>query len=233
MKVGIIQSNYIPWRGYFDLMDDVDLFVFYDDVQYTARDWRNRNRIKTSQGTPWLSVPVRHARGTLIQDAEIDYNSRWVDKHVGTLTTAYQKAPFFESYAQAFFEVLSPRYPTISALNIALCRWVMDELKIDTTIRTSAEFGVDGSKHDRPLAILQHLDATSYLSGAAARSYIDSARYAEAGIAVEFKSYEYAPYSQLHGEFQPNLSILDLLFNCGEGSRDHLKSRKPNETVAA
>lgn len=232
MKVGIIQSNYIPWRGYFDLMDDVDLFVFYDDVQYTGRDWRNRNRIKTSQGASWLSVPVRHGRDTLIQDAEIDYNSRWVNKHVRTLTLAYEKAPFFEYYAQTFFDVLSRRYRTISELNIALCKSVMEKLEIDTKVLTSAEFDIDGSKYDRPLAILQHLGATSYLSGPAANSYIDADRYAAANIAVELKSYEYSTYPQLHGSFTPNLTILDLLFNCGDDSRDFLKSSGQNEKQA-
>lgn len=229
MKAGIIQSNYIPWRGYFDLIDDVDLFIFYDDVVYTPKNWRNRNRIKTVHGTMWLTVPVRHRSTTLIQEAEIDYDSRWVDKHIRSVTLAYQKAPYFRSYAAEFFDLLALRHPVISALNIAVCRWVMDKLDIRTRTCMSTEFGIGGSKYDRPVAILQHVGATAYLSGPTARAYTDMSLYEAAGISVEYKSYEYAEYPQLHGPFEPQLTILDVLFNCGDASRSYLKSLTPNE----
>lgn len=231
MKVAIIQSNYIPWRGYFDLIDDVDLFVFYDDVKYTPKNWRNRNRIKTVNGPMWLSVPVLHGSNTLIQEAEIDYKQRWVNKHVRSLTLAYQKAPFFKPYAGEFFDLLSQRFSTISALNVAACRWVMDRLGIRTRTCMSAELGIGGVTPDRPLAILRRLGATAYLSGPTAKAYTDVAGYAAAGIGLEFKSYEYPEYPQLHGAFEPHVTILDLLFNCGDRSRDYLKSLKPNEKV--
>lgn len=234
MKVAIVQSNYIPWRGYFDLIDEVDLFVFYDDVKYTAKNWRNRNRIKTANGPMWLSVPVRHGHSTLIQEAEIDHQQEWVNKHVRSLTLAYQKAPFFKAYAAEFFDLLSQRFLTISALNVAACRWVIDRLGIRTRTCMSAELGIAGpnrGRRDRPLAVLRHLGAATYLSGPTARAYTDVAGFAAAGIGLEFKSYEYPEYPQLHGAFEPHVTVLDLLFNCGDRSRDYLKSLKPNERV--
>src|SRR6188474_3070154 len=132
MKVGMIQSNYVPWRGYFDFIDDVDLFIFYDDVRYTHRNWRNRNRIKTVSGPLWLTVPVVHGNDTLIQDARIDYSRDWIEKHVRTLSIAYAKAPHFRECAEECFAILRERYPTISALNVALCRWVMGKLRVAT-----------------------------------------------------------------------------------------------------
>src|SRR5262245_42016043 len=190
MKVGMIQSNYVPWRGYFDFIDDVDLFVFYDDVQYTPKDWRNRNRIKTRNGLKWLSVPVAHDRATLIQDAHIRYESRWVDKHIRSLSLEYKTAAFFVPYAEEFFEILRSRFRTISELNVHACKWVMRKLGIRTDTRMSSDFAVQGNKSDRPIAILEKLGATSYLSGPASKPYTDVQKFKEAGIGLEFKSYE-------------------------------------------
>lgn len=231
MRVGMIQSNYIPWQGYFDFIDDVDLFVFYDDVQYTSKDWRNRNKIKIHDGPAWLTVPVIHDRETLIQNAEIDYRTRWIEKHIKTIRLAYQKAPFFEEMGDVFFDVLNKRFRTISELNIATCCWVMEQLGIKTQIRMSAEFNISGNKFDRPLEILKKIGAKTYLSGPVARDYTDKEKFKAAGIGLEYKSYEYKEYPQLHGEFIPHMSVLDLLFNCGKEAREHLKSSRPNEVA--
>lgn len=232
MKVGIIQSNFIPWRGYFDFIDDVDLFVFYDDVQYTHRDWRNRNRIKTCDGAEWLSVPVIHDSTTLVENARVDYTGRWVEKHIRTMSFAYAKAPHFAALSEEYFTILRERRTTISELNIALCKWVMQKLAITTRTLKSSEIGIRGDKYQRPLLLLERLGATSYLSGPSARAYTDPDLYRSRGIALEFKRYEYAEYPQLHGPFVPDVSVLDLLFNCGPDSRNYLKSLQPNEVVA-
>ena len=232
MKIGMIQSNYIPWRGYFDFIDDCDLFVFYDDVQYTHRDWRNRNRIKTGRGTIWLSVPVLHDRETLIQDARIDYSTRWADKHIRSLTLEYRGAPHFARYAEEFFALLKTLPETISALNVRACAWIMGQLGIRTPTRMSSEFGIGGEKHERPLRIARHLGATAYLAGPSARPYSDAAQFRAAGIELEFKAYDYPEYPQLHGAFEPSVTVLDLLFNCGPDARRYLKSRKAAERAA-
>lgn len=231
MKVAMVQSNYIPWRGYFDLIDDVDVFIFYDDVQYTHKSWRNRNRIKTAAGLMWLSVAVNHGSDTLIEKAMIDYTGRWVDKHIRSLSVAYARAPFFHQYADEFFAILRSRPRTISELNIATSTWVMRVLGIETQIRRSSEFGIAGDKFTRPLHILKAMGATQYVSGPAAKPYTDAEKFRAAGIHLEYKTYEYKPYPQLHGAFEPNVTILDMLFNCGRASRHYLKSLAPNESA--
>jgi hypothetical protein len=231
MKVGMIQSNYLPWRGYFDFIDDVDVFVFYDDVQYTRRGWRNRNKIKTKDGPIWLTVPVLHDSTTLVEDARINYESRWVEKHIRSLTLAYKRAAYVELYADEIFDLLRHRPPTVSALNVSLCKWVMAKLDVSTRLMMSSEIGVQGDKFTRPLEILKVLGATNYLSGPVAEAYTDPEKFKEAGIGLEFKTYEYRPYPQLHGTFEPFVSVLDLLFNCGPEARRFLKSVVPNRKV--
>ena len=231
----MIQSSYLPWRGYFDFIDDVDLFVFYDDVQYTPRSWRNRNRIKTPGGPRWITVPVVHDRTTRIDAACIAHDQRWIPKHERAITQAYRSAPHFERYAGALFAILESEWRTISDLNVALVRWIMGELGIRTELRFSrdVEAGDEdrADKFVRPLRLLERLGATGYLSGPTARAYTDPARFRSAGIALEYKSYDYPDYPQLHGPFEPQVSVIDLLFQCGPDSRRYWKSRTPNERV--
>ncbi len=177
----------------------------------------------------WLSVPVVHNRNMLICEGRIDYQNRWVDKHIRSLTLAYSKASFFEEYAAEFFELLLRRLPTICELNIVTTRWIMEKLGITTDTRGSSEFGIRGNKFERPLEILKSVGASSYLSGPTAKPYTDSEGFRKAGIALEFKTYDYGEYRQLYGKFEPYVSALDLLFNCGPGARAYLKSGTPNE----
>ena len=232
MRVGIVQPSYIPWRGYFDLIDDCDLFVFLDDVQYTQRDWRNRNRIKTHAGTPWLTVPVLHDQTTLIRCATIDYSQRWIDKHIATITQAYARAPFFREYARPLFDLLSTRAESISSLNVSLCAWLMSQLGIRTPTAMASSFNAGGAKDDRLLAILSKAKATCYISGPSAKAYIVPAKFGSAGIGLEYKDYEYPEYPQLHGSFIGGVSVIDLLFNCGPASRSYLKSLRQNEKAS-
>jgi hypothetical protein len=231
MRVGAIQSNYIPWRGYFDFIDDCDLFIFYDDVLYTHKSWRNRNCIKTHSGLVWLSVPVIHDQQTLIENALIDYSRRWIEKHIRSLSLNYQKSPYFYQYADGFFDILRTRPETISKLNTNICRWIMKQLDITTTVRMSSELEIKGDRFERPLKILKYLNATSYLSGPAAKAYTDTEKFRAEGIKLDYKVYDYPVYPQIHGDFEPNVTALDLLFNCGSKSRDFLKSQTPNERI--
>lgn len=231
MRVGIIQSNYIPWRGYFDFIDDVDLFIYLDDVQYTARDWRNRNRIKTINGLIWLTVPVFFSRknNLAIEDVQIDYSQKWVEKHMSSIRHAYSKAKHYGRYAEMFFDILRQKYASISELNRNINNWVMAELHIKTRTKMSSDFRPIGSKTDRLLDLLNKAGATSYLSGPSAKEYLDADKFATAGIGLNYKVYEYPEYPQLYGGFEPHVSVLDLLFNCGPDSRKYLKSLKSNE----
>lgn len=226
MKVGVIQSNYIPWRGYFDLIDDVELFVFYDDVQYTKNDWRNRNRIKTPTGAQWLTVPVRHVHSAqLIHETRLEEGLPWRRKHLGSIEQAYRKAPHFDAYYPAFARLLSQPYANLAELNHALILWLMAQFGITTPIKHSRDYPLAGKRGDRLLALLEQAGATRYLSGPSASSYLDTAEFARHGIQVEYKTYDYAPYPQLWGAFAGNVTVLDLLFNTGPEARQHLKSR--------
>ena len=234
MRVAILQSNYIPWRGYFDLIDDVDLFIVYDDVQYTRRDWRNRNRIKGAGGAIWLTVPVHFSRDqpdNKIQDICIDNSQDWARKHLAGLKHCYAKARFFESYLEEIVELLAGDHEKLSELNVAAIRWAAKQLGIETSFRMSSEFDAQGEKTERLISILCQVGASVYLSGPSARNYIELEQFRQSGIGLEFKNYEYPEYPQLYDGFEPRVSVLDLLFNCGANARDYLKSIGNNEIV--
>ncbi len=232
MKVGIIQSNYIPWRGYFDFIDDADIFVFYDSTQYTRRSWRNRNKIKKPTGLFWLTVPVFFSRSNMktIENVKIDYTHNWVKKHINSIKRAYSKAPYFKQYSEGFVDILNQNFENLSELNVNLIKWIMQELKIETDLRYSSEFQIiDSSRTGKLINILKEVGATSYLSGPSAKNYLEIEKFRKAGMDIEFKVYEYKEYPQLYGKFEQNVTVLDMLFNCGENSREYLKSLKENE----
>jgi hypothetical protein len=232
MKVGVIQSAYLPWRGYFDLIDDVDLFVFYDDVQYSKNSWRNRNRIKTARGLAWITVPVRQkSLSQLICDTEIESGQEWEKRQLGQFRDAYARAPHFELANGFLAEALEHKFRTISELNVHLAKRICEFLGIRTRLVMSSQFPTQGAKTERLLGLLKAAGATSYLSGPTARDYLEEAALREAGIALEYKSYDYAPYPQQWGAFEGAVTVLDLIANCGGEARAHLKSLKSKQAA--
>ena len=230
MRAAIIQSNYIPWRGYFDFIDDVDVFIFHDDIQYTKADWRNRNRIKTSSGVRWMTVPVKHAETSqLISETRIDYTRDWITRHKRMLEASYRNSPYFEEHFQEYSMLLENNYETISDLNIAVCSWITRVLQIPTPLRRSMDLNPKGAKTERIISILKDIGADVYLSGPTAKGYLDHGLFREHDIGLEFKAYHYTAYPQLWGEFEPAVTVLDLLFNLGPAARQYLKSLSPNE----
>ena len=230
MRVGIIQSSYIPWRGYFDFIDQVDLFVFHDDLQFTKGDWRNRNKVKTPKGLCWLTVPVSYQHtNQLICDTMIDYSQPWARKHVQQIQAHYAGAPFYRQFADEFAAILAQRFRTISELNVALCCWVMDKLDIFTPIRMSSELAPVGRKTERLIDILNKVGADTYLSGPTAKGYLDEDLLRAHGIRLEYKSYDCPPYPQLWGGFEGAVTVLDLLFNTGPRAQRYMHSLTPNE----
>jgi hypothetical protein len=216
-KVAVIQSNYIPWKGYFDIIHDVDLFILYDDVQYTKNDWRNRNKIKTAQGVRWLTIPVGSQEKSLIYEVELNDN-HWLRKHWATIQQSYSKAPFFKQY-QDFFEHVytKEQWTNLSALNQFLIKTISSEfLGLDTEFMDSREFSLTGDKVNRLLDLLRKAEAALYVSGPSARDYLDEQEFIEAGIELVYKDYSgYPEYPQLFPPFEHQVSILDVLFNCG------------------
>jgi len=229
MRVAIIQSNYIPWRGYFDIIHDVDLFIFYDDVQFTKNDWRNRNRIKTSTGIKWLSVPVGQSTSRIISDVVV-IDALWQKKHWKTLQQNYQKAACFALYKDFFEDFYCGKvWTNLSELNQYLIKNIVNFLDIDVQFKNSCEYTPEGSKLYRVLDILKKANASVYVSGSSAKNYIQNEFFAEIGVGLEYKVYDYQNYPQLFGNFDGSLSILDLLFNLGEDAKFYINSLTPNE----
>lgn len=233
-RVAILQSSYIPWKGYFDIINDVDTFVFYDDVQFTRQDWRSRNRIIANGSPLWLTVPTGTDIKRLINEVRLS-DSSWQRKHWSTIRHAYTKTPYFRDLAPAVEELyLGRQWTSLSEMNQHFTRFIAEEmLGIETEFLDSAAFGAESSKLDRLLDLLKKVGATHYLSGPAARSYIQPERFAEAGISLEYKDYSgYPEYRQACTSFEHAVSVLDLIFNTGPaapefiwGWREHPRSR--------
>lgn len=223
----ILQPSYIPWRGYFHQIQKSDVFVFYDCVQYDDGGWRNRNRIKTPSGAQWLTIPVKSKgavkNGTPICDIPIAWERRWNEKHLTALQLNYGKAPFFDAFKPLLEEAFSRTDERLADFTCWFTEEIARRLGIsDTTFMRSSVLQINGSKSERLLSILKKLGATRYISGPAAESYLDAERFEEAGISVEFMNYDYPTYPQRHGEFDPNLSILDLVFNVGTDAASYI-----------
>lgn len=216
-RVAVLQSSYIPWKGYFDIINDVDTFIFYDDVQFTYQDWRSRNRMIANGNPVWLTVPTGSNIKRMINEVELA-NPSWQRKHWSTIRHAYSKARYFRMYAE-FIEhlYLGKDWKSLSEMNQFVTRSIArDTLGIQTEFRDSLEFQASGSKLDRLIDLLVKAGATHYLSGPSARSYIDPRRFEEANIQLEYKDYSgYPEYRQLSNSFEHAVSILDLVFNTG------------------
>lgn len=223
----IVQSNYIPWKGYFDLLGAADCVVLYDSAQYTTNDWRNRNRIKTHTGPVWLTIPVRHSGrfGQRIDEVEVP-DDRWRAKHWRSLEQAYARAPFFDAYRERFEALyLGSSERSLSAINRAFVEEIASLLGTRAELVDVDEEGLPEDRIDRLVAICTQLGADRYLSGPAAEAYLEPARFEEAGIAVDFVDYGgYPEYPQLHPPFEHAVSAVDLLFNTGPDAGRYLKT---------
>jgi hypothetical protein len=217
--IAIVQSNYLPWKGYFDLIRRVDELVLLDDVQYTRRDWRNRNRFKTPNGPRWLTVPV-NVKGLYHQriDEVVVSDASWAERHWQTLTTWYGRAPFFDRYRPVLEAAyLGGTSPRLSSINRRLLETLCELFQIPTPLTSSADYEPQGSSTDRLISICKAADATRYISGPAARAYLDEGAFAAAGIEVSWMSYDgYREYPQLYPPFDHHVSALDLLLSVGD-----------------
>jgi hypothetical protein len=215
-----LQPGYLPWLGYFDLVRRADVFVLYDDVQFDKHGWRNRNRIKCAQGVQWLTVPVRHGGLGLqrIVDVMIDDALPWARKHVGSLRQCYAHAPYVERYLPELEETVSRPWRSLVELDVTVAALLGRWLGVEAEIARSSELGLGEGQSERLLELCRRFGATRYLSGEAARAYLDADLFAESGVAVEWQTYAHPVYPQLHGDFVSHLSALDLILNCGPDS---------------
>ena len=222
-----MQSNYIPWKGYFDLINQVDIFCFLDNVQYTKNDWRNRNKIKTKNGLKWLTIPCGTNIKRLICDIKLDDHS-WQKKHWEQIKENYSKAPYFKE-KKDFFEnfYLNNNWKYLSESNQYLIKNIAkDQLGITNTIFTdSRDYNLKKSKGERVIELLNKIGATEYISGPAAISYIDVELFKKEDIHVKWMNYlDYPEYSQQHPPFEHGVSILDLIFNEGKNASKFMNS---------
>lgn len=219
-KIALFQSNYIPWKGYFDIINDVDIFVFYDDVQYTKRAWRNRNYIKPKNGTICLTVPVKNSglRNKKIHEVEIDNTRLWMKKHFSSIVMSYSNAPFIKAYIPLLEHLyLSKTWISLSEMNRYFIERISECLGIKTEFVNLQDLNITGDKNgERILKVCQKLNCNYVVNGPAAKEFIDQSRFDRNGVIVEYKKYEYPPYRQLNYPFEHRVSIFDLLFNTGD-----------------
>ncbi len=220
MNCVILQPSYIPWRGYFHQIAKSDVFVFYDDVQFDKRGWRNRNQIKTPQGKQWLTIPV-YSKGTQTEhisicQIKIVWDSPWNMAHWKAIQMAYSKAPYFNTYAPMLEEIYNQHPENLADFTIETTIALARALGINNTkfIRSS-ELNTSGQKTDHLIQVLKAVGATHYISGPSAQDYIEDEKFNQAGITLEYMVYNYPEYTQLYPPFEPQVSILDLLFMTG------------------
>lgn len=223
-KVAIVQSNYIPWKGYFDLIAAVDEFILYDEAQFTKNDWRNRNKIKTPKGVEWLSIPVGQDIRRRIRDVELP-DRRWQERHWRTLEVNYRRAAHFAELTRVVGPLyLERRHAYLSAMNREFLETICRYLGISTRITNCWDYDLVDGKTERLASLAAQARASEYVSGPSAKSYLDEQAFVARGVSVSWFDYGgYPEYPQLWGGFTHEVSILDLLFNCGQDAPRYMR----------
>lgn len=226
-KIAISQSNYIPWKGYFDFINKVDEFILYDEAQYTKGDWRNRNRIKTPHGLKWLTIPVTGSIEDSINEVEVA-DPDWNTTHWKTIRHMYGNAPHFDYYAPEFEKLYEEAtFDRLSLINRHFLEAIKKLLGITTPLRWSSEYDAQGNRSERLLSICKQADADVYISGPTAKEYLNTDIFEDEGIEVEWMNYQgYEEYPQLYGDFEHSVSIIDLLFNKGKDAAEYMKLKE-------
>lgn len=224
-KLAILQSNYIPWRGYFNLIMKASEFIIYDNVQYTKNDWRNRNIIKTSNGLCWLSIPIGGKIKSNIN--EIELGKGWQSKHWKTIEYSYKKSKYFDEITNLIKPIYFDEGITLlSDFNIILIKKICGYLSIKTKISNVCDYHVSGEKNHRLIELCKLTNSDIYISGPSAKNYINEDLFLKNDIKIEWATYDNFPsYPQLWGAYEERVSILDMLFNCGKSSVDYILPR--------
>lgn len=227
MKIVIIQPNFLPWRGYFHLIQRSDVFVFYDDVQYDKHSWRNRNIIKTKNGPQWITVPVltKNRFGEKINEVQINNagGGVWRRKIWNSICHNYKKAKYFDKFAPFFEDLFSKDWSNLCELDIYSTIGICDILGIKRKFYCSSKLDVNGERILRLIDICKKFGGDQYISGPSGKNYITSdEEFVRNGITLEFHHYDYSEYQQFYGDFVPNVSVIDLLFNCGENAYNYI-----------
>ena len=225
MIATIMQPTYLPWIGYFALMDEADRFVFLDNVQFEKQSWQQRNRIKTSNGWTWLSVPVIRKFPQRIDATRINNSQNWMRKQWKTIEQNYRRARYWERYRAPLSEIYSRNWEHLVGLNLEIIFWLMEEFGIHTETLRASKLPVSGEKVSLLIDICRYLGASVYLSPAGSACYIEEDNQFNAeGISLEYQRYKHPIYRQLYGEFISHMAAIDLLFNEGPNSLAIIRS---------
>ena len=220
--VVISQPTYLPWTGYFRIMKEADVYVFLDNVQFEKRSWQSRNRIKSAKELGWLTIPTHHSSQSRISDVEIDNSKQWMRQHFNAIKTSYGKAPYFDDYCSFFKSVFEFRWTNLALLNIYLIEYFANQLGLSPIFVRASKLGLEGKRTNLLLDICKMFGANRYVSSIGAKNYMeaDGAKsiFEKAGIMVDFLQVNLPKYPQLFGEFIPELSVVDLILNCGPES---------------
>ena len=221
------QPVYLPWLGLLHKISVVDLFIVYDDVEYSHQGWYNRNYILSKNGSILLIVPVirNFSEQLLHNQVKIDYSRNWHKKHISSLEQCYSKSPYFKKYINFFIEILNRKYEYLFQLNNSILKLLLELFDINTTIKYSSEFNLKNKKSDRILDLTIKTNATHFLFGQEGSNYADEKKFKDNNVKIFFQKYNHPVYSQFNSNvFVDKLSSLDLLFNHGKESRNILLS---------
>lgn len=224
-RVAIMQPTYLPWCGYFALIQAVDVFVFLDSVQFAKRSWQQRNQVKTPQGAQWLSVPVitKGKRDQLINEVEIDSSCNMTDVHKKSIEMNYSRAPYFKEMGPGVLSCIDPKKTKLVDLNIGIVKFLCGLFGIKTQLLRSSDLHGCGTKADLLASLCLELGATEYISAPGSKAYLDeSTAFAQIGIPIRYFNFHHPVYPQLFGDFLPFMSAIDMIFNCGEHSAELL-----------
>lgn len=232
MKAVIMQPTYLPWVGYFDLLDQADTFIFLDSVQFERQSWQQRNRVRTPDGWQWLTVPVLRRFPQMIFEVRINSATDWQRKHLATIQQHYAGTPFWDRHREAIGHLYGRPWETLADLNISAIKYIARELGITPTFVRSSELVACGQRVNLLIGLCHEVKADVYLSPEGAATYIEQDnRFAEEGITLEYHHYTPVPYRQRYSPFIPYLSVIDLLFNEGPRSREIIRAGRRDEVT--
>lgn len=226
MKVTIHQPQFMPWLGYLDKIDQSDLFVVLDSVQFKKNEWQNRNRIRTAQGWQWITVPVLHKFGQRLDEVRINRQADWQARHLRALEMHYGQAAYRDQYLKGLREIYQRSWDRLTDLNLAVIRWLLDAFGIDTPLRLASEMHLRNEATDRLIDICRTVGATQYLAGAGAAHYIDRTRFDASGVQLEEQHFRHPIYLQCYEPFVPGMAAIDLLLTCGDGAISRLRAMR-------
>ena len=225
MLIAIHQPQYLPWLGYLDKIDKADVFVILDNVQFKKNEWQNRNRIKTAQGCQWITVPVLYRFPEKINEVMVNNKASWSRKHLQALITNYSKSPYFDNYKSFFEDIFSRNWDRLVDINIEIIKFLISALGLNTKLVMASDLQLREGQTERLIDICKMLNGDKYLAGKDGSSYMNLELFDKEGIETIFQEFKHPVYDQLFGDFEPCMSAIDLLFNCGNNSLEILRGQ--------